>query len=163
MGLRQRWIDELKGTFNVGWLAGAAAATLGVLGLTHIPQPAIPRALQFDRFDKVEHVAAYGMITVFCMLALKVRPEDSIGEQKRRRRWEVRGWLGLAVLIVLGLAAIGAVDELTQPYVNRTCSIWDWAGDVVGIVAVCTFFVVKRTIVDPQRALSTMSGKGKSR
>ena len=162
MGLCQRWIDELKGTFRAGWLIAAAGGTLGVFGLTHIPQASIPKVLQVDKLDKVEHVAAYGMITVLYMLALKTRPDGNSGGQRRRRRWEVTGWLGLAVLMVMGLGAIGAVDELTQPYVNRVCSIWDWTANMVGIVGVCTFFIVKRSMVDPARALATAGEKGKS-
>ncbi len=162
-GLWQRWIEELKGTFNPGWLAGAAAATLGVFGLTHIPQDAIPKVLQANKFDKVEHVAAYGTITVLYMLALKSQEGDDTAGRKRRRRWELSRWLSMAVLIVLGLGAIGAVDEWTQPYVNRTCSIWDWTANMVGIVGVCGFFLVKRTLVDPGKGLSTAGGKGNSR
>ncbi len=147
MGLWGRWIAELKGTFNAGWLICAAAATLGVLGLTHIPQKAVPRVLT-DRFDKIEHIVAYGVMATLYMLALKSQPDSRIDERHGRRpgRWEVGGWWGLAVLIVLGLAAIGAVDEWTQPYVGRTCDFWDWTSDAVGIVGVGVIFAVGRCV-----------------
>jgi VanZ family protein len=149
MGLWRRWIDELTGAFNTGWLVGAAAATVGVLALTHIPQDSMPQVLLTDRFDKLEHVAAYGMIATLYMLALRRQPRDGVGEERngRRRQWEIKGWLGLAVLVALGLAAIGAVDEWTQPFVHRTCSVWDWTADAVGITGACALFFVKRTII----------------
>jgi hypothetical protein len=149
MGLWQRWVNDLKGTFNAGWLVCAAAATLGVLGLTHIPQQAIPNVLQFDRYDKLEHIGAYGLMAALYMLALKRQPDSPIAAQgnRKRRRWEARGWLGLALLAAIGLATIGAADELTQPYVHRSCDIWDWTSDAIGIAGACAIFLVRRAIV----------------
>jgi VanZ family protein len=165
MGLWQRWIGELRGAFNAKWLAVAVAATLGVLGLTHIPQDAIPRVLTADRFDKVEHVIAYGIMAALYLFALNRESVDSLkqADEGKRRRWEVKGWLGVAVLIILGLAALGGVDESTQPYVNRTCDFWDWVGDVTGIVGISAFFVTKWAVLDPKRVLATAGRKGKSR
>jgi hypothetical protein len=165
MGLWQRWIGELRGAFNPRWLTAAAAATLGVLGLTHIPQDAMPRVLTGDRFDKLEHVIAYGIMATLYLFALNRESEGSIEQvdERERRRWEVKGWLGVAVLIILGLATLGGVDELTQPYVNRTCDFGDWLGDVTGIVGISAFFITKWAVIDPKRALATASNKGKSR
>jgi hypothetical protein len=160
MSYWQRWTSELRGAFNPVWLVTAALATLGVLGLTHIPQESIPVSLDFDRYDKFEHIGAYGAMTALYMLALKrqrggvLSAESSVSSStqnsglktKDSRRWEVRGWLGLAVLGAMGLATIGAVDELTQPYVHRTCDIRDWMSDAVGIAAVTGVFLVRRII-----------------
>jgi VanZ family protein len=151
MNLWKRWIDELAGSFNVTWLAGAALALLCVLGLTHMPRSAMPEFLQEHNFDKVEHVLAYGAITMLYMLSLKKQPVNLVAEgSRKRRRWEVRGWLSLAVLGVLGLVFVGAIDELTQPFVNRTCSVWDWAADAVGTVGICVSFVVGWALVKRQ-------------
>jgi len=35
----------------------------------------------------------------------------------------------------------GAIDELTQPFVNRTTSIADWFADVIGIIIALYAFV----------------------
>jgi hypothetical protein len=146
MTLWQKWTNELKETFNPAWLIVAAIVTLGVLGLTHIPQESVPKVLRFDRFDKLEHIGAYGTMAVFYLLALRGQPPEP-SEGRKRQWWVINGWLGLAILISLGLAAIGAVDELTQPYVHRSCDFTDWLGDATGIAIVCIAFHVKRAIV----------------
>lgn len=149
MGLWRRWTNELMGAFNAAWLAVAAAATLGVLGLTHIPREDIPAALDFGRLDKLEHIGAYGTVTALYLLALRRRPDGSaaVRSDSKRKRWEVRGWLSLAILIAVGLAILGAVDELTQPYMHRTCDIMDWVGDATGITLAFAIFLVRRAIV----------------
>jgi hypothetical protein len=145
MGLWRQWADELKGTFDTRWLIVAAVATLGVLGATHIPQEAMPMVLQRDGLDKFEHIGAYGMMAALFLLSLKKSLYNATDADNdgRRRRWEVRGGLGLAVLIAIGLAALGSVDEWTQPFVKRTCSVWDWTADVVGITVVCAIFAAR--------------------
>ena len=99
--------------------------TGGVLGLTHIPGPAIPPVLQNVAPDKVEHIVAYGLIAVSFLLSLRrpVRPALLL--------------LGLAVLAVLG-----ALDEATQPFVQRTADIRDYFSDLTGVAAACVVFLV---------------------
>jgi VanZ family protein len=99
--------------------------TGGVLGLTHIPGPSIPPVLQHVTSDKIEHIVAYGLIAGSFLLSLKrpVRP----------------------ALLLLGLAALallGALDETTQPLVNRTADIRDYFSDLIGVAASSLVFLI---------------------
>jgi len=114
-------------------VAVAVFSLLGVLALTHIPQSAVPEALQFRVFDKVEHAVAYGVVAGLFLLALR-RP--------------VR--LVTAGMILTGLLAVGALDEVTQPLVNRVASGSDFVADAVGIaLAGMAFAVWRRKAVSP--------------
>jgi VanZ family protein len=105
----------------------ALVSLVGVIGLTHIPQDVLSRILHGDPFDKVEHVVAYGLVAVFLFLSLR-RP--------------VRPWLFLAVLAALAL--IGALDEMTQPLVNRQASIIDYAADLAGVALASSVLLIRR-------------------
>ena len=101
----------------------------GVLGLTHIPAQDIPHALQDVAPDKVEHMAAYGLIAGSFLLSLRkpVRP----------------------ALLLIGLAPLavnGALDETTQPLVNRTADIVDYASDLTGIAIACVVFLAGKRL-----------------
>jgi hypothetical protein len=149
VGLWQRWVNEIRTAFDARWLTLAVLGMLGVLFLTHLPPTDIPNMLQFDEYDKLEHIGAYGTVTALFLLALKRRrgSPTAVQSDPKRKRWEVKGWLSLAILIVVGLAILGAVDELTQPYVHRTCDIKDWMGDAAGIGVVFAIFLIRRAIV----------------
>lgn len=116
-----------QGHFHPRWLLAAGLSLVCVLGLTHIPQEAMPRALQQSMLDKVEHVAAYGLVTGLFLLSL---------------RWPVRPAVLLSGLAAL--AAIGVLDEVTQPWVHRQASIWDYAGDLAGIALSGVAFLIAR-------------------
>ncbi len=112
-----------KSQVRLHWVWITLFALAGVLGLTHIPNEEVPSILQSHGLDKVEHMAAYGLIASFFLLSLK-RPAPR-------------------VLLLLGLAAlagIGALDETTQPFVNRTASLADYACDLAGIIVACLIF-----------------------
>jgi hypothetical protein len=101
----------------------------GVLGLTHIPGQDIPRSLQDVAPDKVEHIVAYALIAGSFLFSLKrpVRPA--------------------LLLVGLGaLAVLGALDETTQPLVNRTCDLWDYVSDLTGIAISCVVFLVGKLL-----------------
>lgn len=105
----------------------ALLSTACLLTLTHIPNAALPRVLQWNLVDKIEHAAAYGLIAILflCSLRRPVRP--------------------LFLLIVFAaLAVVGALDEITQPLVNRYASFGDYASDLIGIVGACAIFLVGR-------------------
>jgi len=153
-------VDEIKAAFDVRWLAMAALGTLGVLFMTHIPPNAVPGILTRIN-DKIEHIGAYGGMTALYLLALKRQRSKVLSAESlvpsstqnsklktvNSRRWEVRGWLSLAILVALGMAALGAVDEWTQPFTHRTCDFWDWVADVTGITVAFAIVLAGRTIV----------------
>lgn len=119
--------DKIQTCFDRRWLAASFVSAVGVLTLTHVPQAVLPRLLHEKMADKVEHVVAYGVVSLLFVLSLKRSAP-------------------LTVLIagLLALAGIGALDEITQPLVNRTASVMDYAADLAGIAAACVIFLVKR-------------------
>jgi VanZ family protein len=50
----------------------------------------------------------------------------------------------MAVTGLLALAAIGILDEVTQPLVHRHASVMDYAADLIGIAGACMIFLVKK-------------------
>ncbi len=138
-------LNTLKSVFRPRWSALAASGLIGVLIVTHIPQEYMPRTPQGSYFDKIEHVLAYGGITLLFMLSL---------------RWPARP--GVLVAVLLGLAAVGVLDEVTQPWVNRIASTGDFIADLVGIVVVTLVFLVGkrcRRQVGSQAPSGLASGK----
>ncbi len=99
------------------WLAAAIICTVSVLTLTHLPQDPTPKVLQDGPFhiDKIEHVFAYGTIGALSILALR----------RRRAR--------LVMLVLAVLATVALLDEMTQPLVGRTASLWDYLADLTGV------------------------------
>ena len=110
--------------FNLKWLTIATLFTAIVVLFTHIPQEIMPERLQVRGLDKIEHIAAYGAITILFVLSLRTRLS-----------------LLTAAAFFFAISALGAVDELTQPLVNRTASPLDWLADIVGISVVLLAFV----------------------
>ncbi len=91
--------------FNLKWLTIATLFTTTIVLITHIPQEIMPERLQISGLDKIEHIVAYGAITFSFILSLKARPS-----------------LLSAVILFFAISVLGAVDELTQPLVNRVAS-----------------------------------------
>ena len=87
--------------FNIRALTTAILFTAAVLVFTHLPQETMPSALQKDGVDKLQHVLAYGVITSLFLFSLRTSPT-----------------MLSALLLFLVVSAIGAFDELTQPFVN---------------------------------------------
>ena len=56
-----------------------------------------------------------------------------------------------ASLLLFAIMSGGAIDELTQSFVNRTTSIADWFADVIGIIIALYAFVCLSRL--KQRAL----------
>lgn len=119
--------NRLRSQFHPRWLAIALLSTACLLTLTHIPNDVLPKVLQLRLLDKVEHAVAYGLIAMFCLRSLR-RPVRSL----------------LLLILLLALAVVGALDEITQPLVNRHASITDYAFDLIGIAAACVIFLVGR-------------------
>ena len=114
--------------FNIKWLTVAVALTAAFLFLSHLPPQVVPSRLQTGGYDKIAHMLGYGVITLLFFLAL--RSSSSL--------------LSGFVLFV-AILCVGAVDELTQPLVNRTASLADWFANLVGITSVLLLFYITRS------------------
>lgn len=68
--------------------------------------------------DKLAHFLCYAVLAWLMtrLLAQRMRPAAAI------------------VLTLLLVAAYGAIDELTQPFVGRTTDLWDFIADLAGAV-----------------------------
>ena len=86
-----------------------------ILVMTHMPHPPhIGPALN----DKQQHMIGYSILASLMYLSLwATRP---------RLRWT---WLYASAIVL----AYGALDEWTQPLTGRTCDIYDWLADLVGV------------------------------
>ena len=118
---------KLNNYFNIKWLVLAVTFTAFVLLLTHIPKEVMPSQLQENSPGKLLHVVAYGAITFLFILSLKSSPS-----------------MLSSLLVFFALLAIGIVDEITQPLVNREANLTDLAANVIGIVTVLLFSVVSK-------------------
>jgi VanZ family protein len=100
---KHRWLGPLLAIY---WLLIFAA--------THLPQAALPPT---QLGDKTEHFIAYGILSFIMMFWIKLtRP---------RMR-------GVAIVVLAVCTLYAAVDELTQPIVNRHCDVRDFLADSVG-------------------------------
>jgi VanZ family protein len=115
-----------KPYFNLKWLTIATLFTAIVVLLTHIPQEIMPSGLQVSGLDKFAHALAYGAITILFVVSLRARPS-----------------LLSAAVLFFAISVVGALDELTQPFVHRTASLTDWLADVTGIFVVFVFKTVQ--------------------
>jgi VanZ family protein len=102
-----------------------AAYWLAMFIGTHIPGQFNP---EFTWPDKFVHCGAYAGLVFLARWAFLGRDWSNWG------RW------------TLLLATYGAIDEITQIPVNRTCDPFDWTADVVGLLlgnAVFAFVVAR--------------------
>jgi hypothetical protein len=73
--------------------------------------------------DKIPHMVTYAVLAALMIL---------LG---------VRGLLGVALLI-----AVASVDELTQPWFGRSCTLGDWLADLASILGVCALYALLQYI-----------------
>lgn len=116
-----------KSTFDSRWLIVAVICLISLLFTTHLPDKSVPDRFRAGGLDKLAHIAAYGIITFLFLLSL--RNASSL----------------LTVLFLLLLLSIGAIDEITQPLVNRIGSIWDWCANLCGIVLASGLYLFARS------------------
>ena len=104
------------------WRLGLAAAIAFALTMALLPQP--PQVIPAG--DKVQHMAAFGTLTVLAALAYPRAPLHRIGER---------------------LSFLGAMIELLQsiPALHRDCDIMDWVADTAVIVGVLVTIAVVRS------------------
>ena len=97
------------------WLFAALAYYTVLMILTHIPQERLGTDLGVFNLDKLLHVVAYAILTF--LLAKACAPTTPLQ-------------LRYVLPLVLVLAAL---DEWTQVYVGRTCSLADYSADIIGV------------------------------
>ncbi len=110
-----RWPQVL---LTVYWVVLAVA--------THWPK--MP-GLDIPGKDKTAHVVAYGVLAGL-MLLVAGRWHDRYGRLK----------IAAAVIVIAGV--YGAIDEVTQPFSGRSCTLGDWLADMVGVLIVCGVYVL---------------------
>lgn len=119
-----------------------AAATLIYVAVlvfaTHYPKPEELLGPN-PPSDKTLHFLAYGTLAVLAAATCVVAA-----------RWSSRGIAWLAV----GMAAFGAVDEVTQPLFGRSAEPLDWVydciGSLAGLLAVAVAVAVVRRLRTPR-------------
>ncbi len=94
----------------VWWLAMFIATTIPGHSLGDTP---------LWSFDKLIHCSMYGVLTLLVL-------------------WWASGeswWRSAHLLLLMGCLILwGAIDELHQPLVGRSCSLYDWLADCCGVL-----------------------------
>jgi len=98
---------------------------IALLIFAHIPIPQIVYQAQVS--DKCLHFLAY-LILVF-LLWFSINPD-------RKVNWRSR----VVWLLLFVVAVYGGLDELLQPYVGRTCDVWDFVANAGGILTGLVMF-----------------------
>lgn len=115
--------------FNVKWLVILLFFIVTVFTFTHIPRQVLPELLLMNGLDKVLHVSAFGIITLLFILTFRISHDSMFN-----------------FIPLLTILAFAVVDELTQNFVGRTASLYDWTADLVGIVFVQSIFLYHNRI-----------------
>ncbi len=109
--------------------AGVGIYWIVLFTLTHIPAQRMPHT---RINDKVAHLVAYGLLAGLLHLSF----------------WIGRVPLWRAVMLVVMIcAAYGAVDELLQSFVHRSCDFADWRADMAGCLAATALVAPLRVFV----------------
>jgi hypothetical protein len=108
---------------NIKRLIVALVITAAIILMTHLPPGSMPIKFAMKGSDKLAHLLAYGLITGLFIRSLRTLPS-----------------VVMICVLLLGVAALGAVDELTQPLVNRTACMRDWTADLAGIILAVLIF-----------------------
>lgn len=110
--------------FSIKWLIVALISTATVIFLTHLPREIIPSQLEERGLYKLAHIVAYGALTFLFIVSLRISHI-----------------LFPALILLSGILLLAAVDELTQPLVNRTASLIDWVADAIGVAVILLLFI----------------------
>ncbi len=95
------------------------AYTIVLVVATHYPKP--EDLLGPDPpSDKTLHFIAYGLLGLLAAATLAAAG-----------RWSLR----TVGVLAAGLAVFAALDEATQPAFGRAADVWDWAYDLIGLIA----------------------------
>jgi VanZ family protein len=83
-------------------------------------QSILPQPKGIFGWDKLQHLAAFGALTV------------AVGLWASPAFWKRRPVLALLLIMFTG-SAYGAIDEVHQYFVpGRDCNFWDWLADTLG-------------------------------
>lgn len=105
---------------------------------THWPNQNLALLRQLKSADKAVHFLAYAILTGLLLWAIR---------ESNWNKWKRISWLPLkAVAILAVILLIGTVDELTQPWFHRTCSIWDLFADLLGATLTLSLACVYKLI-----------------
>jgi VanZ family protein len=107
-----------------------AAYWVALFTLTHLPRvPVIGPPVQ----DKVAHLLAYGVLAGVLYLTT----------------WASGSGAKRAAYFVIAVTVLyGAMDELTQPLVGRSCEWYDWLADAAGALTVVGVFTSIRYFIE---------------
>jgi VanZ family protein len=101
---------------------------------THIPQP--PPSIDPGGNDKTVHALAFaGLAFLICL------------NGALRGRMSRRSYLR----VILILAVYGAIDEVTQIPIGRSCELADWLADVGGAMSGVTAWAALWALIWPKR------------
>jgi VanZ family protein len=104
-----------------------AAYWITLFTLTHLPR--VPVAVAGRLSDKAMHFLAYAVLAGLLYIAMCAS----------RSLWKRPAFLVIAVTLLYG-----AMDELTQPLVGRSCEFLDWVADAAGALSVVGLFAFVR-------------------
>ena len=111
-------------------LAGACAGTWSAAFWTsHIPVGRLPSKMPPDA---VLHFSGFLVLAGAFAATL-----DAYGA-RRQRRW---------LIVFLTMSVYAALDEMTQPIVNRSCDVRDWLADVAGALAAVLLYETCRSLL----------------
>jgi VanZ family protein len=83
-------------------------------------QSILPKPVSIFGFDKLQHMAAYAVLSA--AVCLWFSPEFR----------QSRPFRALLIAVLAG-SVYGIIDEIHQYYVpNRDCNVWDWLADTIG-------------------------------
>lgn len=109
------------------WAAGFCAHLAFVLAIVVAAYLGrLPDLWHLSRFDSVGHAVLIGLLAFYLDGALGFRP--LLGPV-----WPRLAWLRLAPVVVLAVAGAEELAQALSPV--RSCSLSDFAGDVVGVFA----------------------------
>jgi|SRR5688500_2994115 VanZ family protein len=107
---------------------------VGIFYLTHLPPQRVPKTRVADVYA---HFAFYAVLAALLLWSLRYTRLSS-----RAAAW----WV-----VVVGLV-YGAVDEVLQIPVGRSCSMKDWLADASGVLTVVAVAVVIGALRHVRRA-----------
>ncbi|MHC4982199.1 MAG: VanZ family protein [Planctomycetota bacterium] len=114
-------------------VVGCAASWVAAFVLTHLPAKRLP---PLGVKDTALHSVGYFVITSLFLLSIFAR-----GTSRLRR----------AALVFGIMITYAAIDEITQPLVNRYAALADWLADAIGAAAAIVVWESFLAILDRRR------------